>query len=86
MAKPELSDPITLRLPTDILGDVERIAAASDRTRSWVVVRALRLYLAGEGAEILNLVEGLNQLKAGDSHDMDDVIGEIEEIVRGKVA
>ena len=86
MAKPELSDPITLRLPTDILGDVERIAAASDRTRSWVMVRALRLYLASEGAEILNVVEGLKQLKAGDSYDMDEVIGEIEEIVRRKVA
>lgn len=86
MAKPELSDPITLRLPTDILSEVEKIAAASQRTRSWVMVRALRLYLAGEGADILNVIKGLQQIEDGDSYDMDEVIGEIEEIVRGKVA
>ena len=86
MAKADLSDPITLRLPLDVLGDVESIAKASDRTRSWVMVRALRLYLAGEGAEILNIAKGLREIENGEAHDMDDVLAEIEEIVRGKVA
>lgn len=86
MEKKNLSDPLTLRLPTDILADVEAIAAVSQRTRSWVMVRALRTYLAGEGAEILRAAEGLRQLQDGSSHDMDTVLNEIEEIVRGKVA
>ena len=86
MAKPPLSDPIPLRVPTDILADIETIAKASDRTRSWVMVRALRHYLAGEGGDILKVVKGREAIAAGDVHDMDDVIGEIEEIVRGKVA
>lgn len=86
MAKHELSNPITLRLPVDVLADVEKIADASDRTRSWVMVRALRLYLAGEGADILNMVRGLKQIEDGDTYDMEEVIGEIEQIVRGKVA
>ena len=86
MAKPELSGPLTLRLPVDVLGEIETIAEASERTRSWVMVRALRLYLAGEGADILAVVKGRAQIAAGDVSHMDDVLTEIEEIVRGKVA
>ncbi len=86
MAKPELSDPITLRLPVEVLAALEKIAAASDRTRSWVMVRALKLYLAQEGAEILRVAEGLEQLERGESEDMDDVIAQVERIVRNNAA
>ena len=82
MAQPELSDPISLRLPVGVLTDIERIAVASERTRSWVIVRALRRYLASEGAEILDAIEGRAQIKAGNGHDLDDVIAEIETIIR----
>ncbi|CAN7433564.1 CopG family ribbon-helix-helix protein [Devosia sp. LjRoot3] len=86
MSKPQLSDPITLRLPVDVLEAIERIAETSDRSRSWVMVRAMRLYLAGEGAEILNVADGLAQLEKGESEDMDDVIAQVEQIVRGNAA
>lgn len=86
MSKTPLSEPLTLRLPLDILGDIEKIADASDRTRSWVIVRALKAYLAGEGADILAIVKGREQIAAGDVHDMDDVIREIEAIVNSKAA
>lgn len=86
MARQPLSDPIPLRLPLDVLADIKKIARASDRTRSWVMVRALRLYLAGEGADILNVIAGREAIAAGDDHDMDDVLGEIGQIVRGKAA
>jgi predicted transcriptional regulator len=86
MEKPELSDPITLRIPKDILADFERIAGACERTRSWVMVRAFRRYLQGEGGDILNVIKGREAIAAGDVHDMDDVLNEIEDIVRGKVA
>ncbi|MCR6670279.1 CopG family ribbon-helix-helix protein [Devosia ginsengisoli] len=86
MAGQDLSDPITLRLPRDVLAAIERIAETSDRTRSWVMVRALRLYLAGEGAEILSVADGLRQLGNGESEDMDDVIAQVEQIVRGNAA
>lgn len=83
MSKQQLSDPITLRLPVEVLEAIERIAETSDRSRSWVMVRAMRLYLAGEGAEILNVANGLRQLDNGESEDMDDVIAQVEQIVRG---
>lgn len=83
----ELSEPISLRLPIEVLQAIESVAIASDRTRSWVMVRALKRYLATEGAEILAVAEGRWQIAAGDAHDMDAVIDEVEALVRsGKVA
>ncbi|WP_211913732.1 CopG family ribbon-helix-helix protein [Tardiphaga alba] len=78
--------PLTLRLPTDVLRDIEKIATASDRTRSWVIVRALKVYLANEGSDILAIVKGREEIAAGDAHDMDDVIKEIEALVNTKAA
>lgn len=86
MSKVDLSDPIALRIPVDVLNDVEKIAAASERTRSWVIVRALKLYLAGEGADCLAILRGREEAAAGGGHDADDVLAELEGIVRGKVA
>lgn len=78
----ELSDPISLRLPVDVLAAIEQVATATDRSRSWVIVRALKRYLTTEGAQILDVVEGRAQIAAGDVHDMDDVLDEVERIVR----
>ncbi|WP_188913205.1 CopG family ribbon-helix-helix protein [Aureimonas endophytica] len=86
MSKRELSDPITLRIPLDVLEAVETIAETSERSRSWVIVRALRLYLAGEGEEILAVRRGREQIAAGEVHEMDDVLRELEVIVAGKAA
>jgi predicted transcriptional regulator len=78
----ELSEPISIRLPRDVLAAIEQVARASDRTRSWVLVRALRRYLATEGTDILAVVEGRAQIAKGDAHDMDDVLDEVERIIR----
>ena len=78
----ELSDPISLRLPVDILAAIEQVARATDRNRSWVIVRALRRYLMTEGAQILDVVEGRAQIAAGDAHDIDDVLDEVKRIIR----
>jgi predicted transcriptional regulator len=86
MTKSELSDPIALRIPTDVLAQIEAVAEATDRTRSWVMVRALKLYLAGEGRDVLAAIEGRRQIAAGQSHDMDEVLDEIEGIVEGRAA
>ena len=78
----ELSDPISMRLPVDVLEAIERVAKATDRNRSWVMVRALRRYLATEGADILAVIEGRAQIAAGKSHDMEDVLDEVDRIIR----
>jgi predicted transcriptional regulator len=84
MAETELSDPITLRLPVEVLRDIEVVAAACERSRSWVMVRALRHYLAAEGADILAFVQGRREFAEGKSYDMETVLRELEEIVNGK--
>ena len=86
MSKPDLSDPITLRIPLDVLEAIETIAKTCDRTRSWVMVRALRHYLAAEGDEILAVRRGREQIASGEAHDMDDVLAELETILGGKAA
>ena len=86
MAKPNLSDPITIRLPEEVLAAIEQIAETCDRTRSWIMVRALKMYLASEGADILAVRKGREQVANGDVHDMDDVLQEIYETVNRKVA
>ena len=85
----ELSDPITLRLPLDMLVDIEKIAAGSERTRSWVIVRALKYYLSreAEGGICLSVLRGRAQAAASQGEDMDDVIVELDAIIRsGKAA
>ena len=75
------SMPISLRVPNDLLQKLDEIASATDRPRSWVCLRALRLYVADKGAEILDVKEGMAQLDRGESVPLDDVIGELEEVV-----
>jgi len=86
MLRPTLSDPLTLRMPTDVLEAIEAIAETCDRSRSWVMVRAMRLYLAREGAEILAVRQGREEAANGDVHDMETVLSELEGIIGRKVA
>lgn len=86
MSKTELSDPIAIRLPVDVLSDIEAIAETTERTRSWVMVRAMRQYLLREGAEILAVRRGRDQIANGESEDFDDVIRDLEAIVAGRAA
>jgi len=86
MTRPTLSDPITLRIPEDVLADIETIAQATERSRSWVIVRALRTYLQQEGAEILAYKQGLDEVAAGETEDLDEVLEDLKRIASNKVA
>ena len=50
---------ISLRVPANILDDLDRIAAALDRDRTWVLLHAFQFYRDREGSEILADAEGL---------------------------
>lgn len=76
--KPVLSDPIALRVPEDILADIEKIANATERSRSWVIVRALKYYLMEEGADILEREAARADVRAGEVMDMDDLLDELD--------
>jgi predicted transcriptional regulator len=72
---------ISLRLPSKLVSTFDRVAHLLDRDRTWVMQRALALYLEGEGAELLEEAEGLVQLDRGQSVDLDEVLAKAEAIV-----
>ena len=73
---------ISLRVPSNMLADFDRIAAAMERDRSWVILRAMKTYLEGDGADILEEIEGMEQLDRGEGIDLDDVLDEAEAMIR----
>ena len=86
MTKVPLSDPIALRLPVDVLADIEKIAATADRTRSWVMVRAMRYYLLNEGADILEIESARDDVRQGKFQDMDVLLDELEALNKDDAA
>ncbi|QEE47091.1 ribbon-helix-helix protein, CopG family [Rhizobium sp. WL3] len=86
MAEGKQTESVTLRIPSDILSDIDRIAEGTERSRSYIMLRALRGYLMHEGADILGAMEGRTQLNAGESEDFDAVLAEMDRIIAGKVA
>jgi predicted transcriptional regulator len=78
MTKPVLSDPIALRIPEDMLKDIETIAKATERSRSWVIVRALKYYLMEEGNDVLQTLKAQEGVRQGNVMDMDDFLAELE--------
>jgi predicted transcriptional regulator len=86
MSNSNLSESVNVRVPNKINGDLEKIAEATDRSKSYIIVRALKTYLMNEGADILNAIKGREQIAEGDSDDIDDVIADMERIIGKKVA
>jgi predicted transcriptional regulator len=72
---------VSLRVPTDVLDALDRVAQALERDRSWVMLRAFRLYLEQEGAEVLDEADGLAMLDRGEGADFDTVMEEAEAII-----
>ena len=86
MTKATTSESVTLRIPSDVLSSIQTIADATERSRSYIIVRALRAYLLNEGSDILGAIEGREQIAAGEFEDLDDVIADMDRIIAGKVA
>ncbi|MET0357847.1 putative transcriptional regulator [Rhizobium sp. PP-F2F-G38] len=86
MTKSQGSESVTLRVPSDILASIEAIAEATDRSRSYIIVRALKTYLLNEGADVLSGIRGRDQIAAGEFEDIDDLIADLDKIVAGQAA
>jgi predicted transcriptional regulator len=81
MAQGDETVHLSARVPGDLVDEFDKIAAVLDRPRTWVVLRALRQYLGGEGAEILRDAESLAALDRGEGHDIDAVLDEADAII-----
>ena len=75
------SMPVSLRVPADLIETLDKIAAALERPRSWVMLRALRQYIADEGQEVLDVQEGVAELDRGAGIPIEDVLAEIDEFI-----
>src|SRR2546423_14857165 len=75
------SIPVSLRVPADLIETLDKIAAALERSRSWVMLRALRQYIADEGQEVLDVREGIAEADRGELVPIEDVLAEIDEII-----
>ena len=75
------SMPVSLRLPADLIETLDKIAAVLERPRSWVMLRALRQYIADEGQEVLDVQEGIAELDRGEGIPIEDVLAEMDEII-----
>ena len=77
-----LSSHVSLRVPSDLIEAFDRLAAALERPRSWVMLRALRQYLdEGEGAEIAEDIESLAELDRGETVSSEELHQRVEEII-----
>lgn len=86
MKNQSLSDPITMRVPLDVLAEIEEISAISERSRSWVIVRALKAYLASEGREIREIAKARQAIENGEGVDLDEVLDEVDAAIKGAAA
>ena len=72
---------LSARVPSALLDDLDKVAAVLERSRSWVVVRALQRYLDDEGAELLREAESLAELDRTGGHDLGHVLDEADAII-----
>lgn len=80
------TDSVTVRMPSEVLSAIDSIADGTDRSRSYIIVRALKTYLMNEGADILASMKGSVQIQSGEYEDIDSVIADLERIVGEKAA
>jgi len=75
------SSPVSLRVPADLIETLDKIAAVLDRPRSWIMLRALRQYIADEGQELLDIQDGIAEADRGELIPFDEVMSEARKIV-----
>lgn len=73
--------PFSLRVPADVIATLDKIAAALERPRTWVILRAIRLYLADEGQEMLDVQEGIAEAERGEVVPIEEVLADMDDII-----
>jgi predicted transcriptional regulator len=73
--------PVSIRIPADVVESLDKVAALLERPRSWVILRAIRQYLADEGQEVLDVQEGIEEAERGECVPIEEVLAEMDEII-----
>jgi predicted transcriptional regulator len=72
---------IAARVDADLDGELERLAAATGRSKSWLIGDALRSYVASEQQFLAAVEEGKQALRDGKTLDHATVVAAFERIV-----
>ena len=56
---------VTARLDTDTQAQLEKLAAATSRSRSWLMAEAVRQYVAEQSWQVEAIQEGVRQADEG---------------------
>jgi predicted transcriptional regulator len=73
---------IAARVDADLDSQLERLAAATGRSKSWLVSEALRSYVANEQQFLAAVEEGKQALRDGQTVDHSTVVAAFERIVK----
>ena len=72
---------IAARVDADLDGQLDRLAAATGRSKSWLITEALRSYVANEQQFLAAVEEGKQALRDGETLDHATVVAAFERIV-----
>jgi predicted transcriptional regulator len=67
------SSSLTFRAGNDLLTELERLASATDRSRSWHLERALEQYLISQSWQVKKIERGLEDFATGRTIDREKV-------------
>lgn len=73
---------ISARVDADLDDQLERLAEATKRSKSWLVNEALRFYVANEQQFLTAVEEGKQALRDGKVVDHETVVAAFEQIVK----
>ncbi len=72
---------ISARIPEELSHEINRMAQALNRTRTWVVEEALRGYIASEKQFLEAVAEGIRDMEAGRVVPHEAVMKEIDDLL-----
>jgi predicted transcriptional regulator len=76
---------ITVRVRDDMLGELDELARAMDRSRSWVVTDALARYLAEERQWMESVRRGIEELDRGEGIPHEEVMAEMRRKIAARL-
>jgi predicted transcriptional regulator len=76
-----MAKPMTIRVDEELTGQLDQLAAATDRPRAWHVEQALRRYVAAEREFLAAVEEGIRAEEAGDVVSHAEAVTTFDEII-----
>jgi len=77
MAQPQPTEPITVRAPKETVVEIDALAAATDRSRNYIVNQALQQYLEANAWQIARIKDGAAAARDGRVRAAEDVFADI---------